>query len=908
MLIFWFYNTHANQTTLEGIDSNIIESYETLIHILDTDIWKTDVSLQKTMLKENELQMNVESIALLLKHKQFQKENQQYEFNKQELTNTIDKIKKKEIKYKMNKSVLSILFEFSRSVYLTLKCKYADLIWKLLHYVFETISLCQVIQSPEYPFSNCINDSFIHFVKQKKYFVKIIFYLFIFLDKFPNLKYSDQILLKSLVVINSYINFYTLYNKTRSDNYFVIYKINNYIVAQMINFLERFRSQKCIINVFNYFEEYKLIKNEVQAVKNTDNLSKNVSKLFERTSNYLQKYLKNIVITNLKDSESPEYNEEMYDTKYLILEYILTDGKYSNIGTLLVKEKSTDKEIILNDLFKNALQSYNIKTIFDFQTLFVNVIIDICNIQLYHLNDTHKYSANSYLKLQYLLINVKLFIDKVLPNNYSRNKINSWQKLYDTIQNNIFTYSEDPKPGRYIKTNNSTLQKIKVNTIVNWKKHTFIHTLPMSDLIQDIISHKYFNSFFRFFKLFLSEPNTFEDYRLYDINDKEKTNGLVCSNMSKLREHLFIFEALMTSKNKNMYGTNLTILKATDIINNSLAYLYKEYIDYKDITNILVPLSIHFKNAMHSIITNLDSLILTQQSLLAVNLLECFEINNCPVIQFNVDMFLKIFEDKKMVKLDDNNNTIGFDYKYIVDKMLLSTVIPKVYDYTPLIWTNTFIANDFYMYYKSQFNSNVINWDGTEDKVDNVFLNIKQNVIDHNYLIRFQLFKIKWFIYNIFKKMLYIAIHRKYYTLSPSNYFDYNEITLTTLEDDLLRLLKLPFPFSISNYLKPIFSAYNNNIFIQTDTINFKNRLQQVQDMIRRELKYLNIVTIDNTLDKDNNVHLVNQGIENNKFPQSIISLHKEFDEDYNFLEKVLKSTQNGKKTLISKEDFFYIY
>lgn len=46
---------------------------------------------------------------------------------------------------------------------------------------------------------------------------------------------------------------------------------------------------------------------------------------------------------NLKDSESPEYNEEMYDTKYLVLEYILTNGKYSNIGTLLVKEKSTDK-------------------------------------------------------------------------------------------------------------------------------------------------------------------------------------------------------------------------------------------------------------------------------------------------------------------------------------------------------------------------------------------------------------------------------------------------------------------------------------------------------------------------------------------------------------------------------------
>lgn len=47
-----------------------------------------------------------------------------------------------------------------------------------------------------------------------------------------------------------------------------------------------------------------------------------------------------------------------------------------------------------------------------------------------------------------------------------------------------------------------------------------------------------------------------------------------------------------------------------------------------------------------------------------------------------------------MVTLD-GNNTIGFDRKYLIDKMLLFTVIPKIYDYTPLIWTNRFIANDF---------------------------------------------------------------------------------------------------------------------------------------------------------------------------------------------------------------------
>lgn len=82
--------------------------------------------------------------------------------------------------------------------------------------------------------------------------------------------------------------------------------------------------------------------------------------------------------------------------------------------------------------------------------------------------------------------------------------------------------------------------------------------------------------------------------------------------------------------------------------------------------------------------------------------------------------------------------------------------------------------------------------------------------------------------------MLYTAIYRKYYTLTSSNYFNYNETTLTILEDDLLRLLKLSFPYSINNYLNPIFSAYNNSIFIETDTINFKNLLQQVQDTIRR--------------------------------------------------------------------------
>lgn len=879
VLLFWCCSAFAQQETSKGINRRNIDSIKILTVILGTNIWKNDVSWRKTLFGENATH-------------QLEKLHQQLEFYENELTNTKDPIKK-------NKIEQQILFGISKSMFLKMKCKYSDIVISSLQYTFEMISSCDTKYLGEHEKKKCVNDVIKHFALQKKYFAKIMFNLFTFVDKFPNLKYSDQILLKSLAVVNLYLNCYLRYGKTEYGND----EVEKKIISQMINFLERFRSQKCIIDTVNYFKDCKQIRDACKSIKITNDFQQDLSQLFYQTSRDLETYSEKIVIANYEDSEFLQFNEEMYDTKYLILEHILTDEKYSSIGTISVKNKT--KETVLNDMLKSVLQSFDIKTIFDFQKLFINVVIDLCHIQFHYFNDTK--NGDFHPELLKLLSNLYVFITTALPNNYyPLNDVNSLRRLYETIQTKSFEYFNDINRSRYIITDDSILRNISVNTIVGWKSQNFIRKLPMSDLIQDIIGHKYFNSFLRYFKLFLSEPNTLDDYRLYGVNDGNDFSVRECLAMTMLRRNLVLFEVMMvkrkdeTFRHKKFNGTNLTILKAIDIINSSLSHLYKEYRQLNKIRNILIPLSIRFKNAMQSSTEGLNGLVLEQQSLLVANLLEHIEINHCSAINYNADMFLEVFDDHDMLQHDDNGVAIDFNRKYVVDKMSCPTQIPDDKDkYASSTWINKYIPNDFFKYYNSQFNSDTINWDGTEDEVDDVFLSTKQAVIDHNYLFRFSLFKLKWFIHNIFKKMLYIAVHRDEYLRNS------NHKPLAVIQEQLSSFNNLPFPNRIQEYLEPIFSAYKV-IFDESDAVNYGNYAKEIQNMIKKELGYLDVVSIENTLDDDNNVRLVNAD-DNDGSPKSVTFLRREFEEDYKFLKTVLKFTENG-KILLNNEDFFYIY
>lgn len=130
---------------------------------------------------------------------------------------------------------------------------------------------------------------------------------------------------------------------------------------------------------------------------------------------------------------------------------------------------------------------------------------------------------------------------------------------------------------------------------------------------------------------------------------------------------------------------------------------------------------------------------------------------------------------------------------------------------TSLTWINPFIPNDFDKYYNSQFNSIKLNWDGTEDKVNDVLLTITRDIIDYNYLVRFQIFKVKWFVYNFLRKMLYIAMHKDYYISKSNKSYNIDETTLSTVKsiiDTLNRIPTLPLPYQIKSYLEDIFFTY----------------------------------------------------------------------------------------------------
>jgi len=341
-------------------------------------------------------------------------------------------------------------------------------------------------------------------------------------------------------------------------------------------------------------------------------------------------------------------------------------------------------------------------------------------------------------------------------------------------------------------------------------------------------------------------------------------------------------------------NSNFAILKAIESMQFSLAYLYDKYGYNNEFTKILVPISIflHNPNTIHSKLNDYKALVLEHQILLTLNLLEHFEIDNCLIVEYNYEIFQKQLQNTQLYTVYNYEITIDYDIQYIETQMNLVEILNETTKYAPLTWIEKFIPNDYFKYHNSRFNSKRIYWDGIESKLEDVLLNLNENkyIIDNNYLVRFILLKLKWFVHNVFKKMLYIAIHFNVYPFDEV--FNETNRTLLQIKDILSMFQSLSFPELIKKYLNFIIHSYKS---IFDKNLNVKKQ-QKIITMIKNELIYLDVNTSNDMYDNED---------PNTKNVISLDQIYDELEEDRNFLIQVLKYFKNN--SIIPNEIFFCI-
>lgn len=910
MLVYWCYSTSANEKAQEDIYYNNVEKLKVLKCIKDSNAWQKHFNTQEVIFNEHLMNLSLyknptqQDRVKLENMKQNEMENG---LTENEMPEKSVKLKHTQNLMEQNRYVLNFLFQTSNIIYLTIKCKYSGLIIDSLRLFNDIISSCQTIKQPTHR-NNCINDTIKHFVEQKQYIVRMIYNLFNFIDAFPNVKFANLILLKSLISINLFLDYrknYAVNNMNKNNS---IHSENEKkTIVQMMNFIERFRCQKCNVFNYNYDSDNSEITKTIGNHENNDSFEKPIKTLFKPMAESLESCSEIISLKSpdgqMKKTEKTfVFSEEMYDAKYLVLAYtIVNNEKYSKINNINVKGRNMAKEMAFGEIIRNALIGYDLKTIFDCQMLFIDVIIDLCNIQFINMSKikmSTDVDGTLFFGAVNLLTKTQAFVGS-LPSNYPQSEL---LKLYGLIGNDIDSLA---KYQTYL-LRDYVVNKIKIKTIVNWQSNRFLKDpLPVSDLIGDVVQHKYFDGFVRVLRLFLSEPNTLDEYRLYDAKTPMRTtDGKVCFTMSQLKENLILFHILVSGRNEAEDGTDFVLLKAMDSMNVYLAHVHDEYGTNDEIVKMLVPIAMRFRNVRYTNFDRKGYSMLGQHSLLTANMLEHFEINNCAMVVFSDEMHSNILNDGKIFKVD--NGLIGatdFDENYIGRYILRDKKTPKADDkYVFLSWVDKFIPNYFSKYYNSVFNSTTINWAGTEDHVNDVVSSVKEDIIDYNHLVRFQIMQVKWCVYNVFKKMLYIAEHRDEYRSEANFFINPDQVVLETIMDDLARIQRLPFPKPISKYLKPIFLKYTN-IFVSADGPEEKKNVLEIAQkcalMIREQLEYLEVTALE---------HLVNEYDMDDLGKISLDRIHEELVDDYSFLSNILKPPEKDAIKLISEDDFFYVY
>lgn len=758
--------------------------FKALISIMNTDVWNKDVSQQFIIYDGN-----VTNLSLMRK----------------KLTDTLSRDKRV-----LYKTLTETLARFSTMMYTYVECKYAGMIVKALTFYFHTSDTL-----------NCL-------IGLKKHLVKMIFNLFNFNDIFPNLRHVDQSFLIALITVNSFIHIRTKYETSVRDGE------KKYVIARTINAIESFRCANCLVPDSDYYGVYE------EPVENSEDLLSDSSGQTSRMAMLLAEFdacSRKIDIESQAGLDRSAYHPEMYDPTNFMLGSMIVDVR-SDVGELNVK---TDDVLTPVKMFiGSALTDPDLYGLLDNQMTFVEILRDIFCMVFSKLYATKRNDE----ELTKALNAYDVYTDRMLPTNYPPD-------LYDRIKSVGVSVRRDLQEAENSRSKRDRMKKLakivltvklspgteellKLTRIVpDANVETLSGTIDVDALVQSIVGHENFESYRKMFRFMLSQKTVLHRDRSFLVSSARRGDypGDRQKDLLDLRTNLFLYRSLLAGIDQRQFqtatkpnGPSMMALTAMELVKRNMAYVHDGFgKHHAKLTEILAPVTIYFQRLTYADAwERSDWLLVKQYLLLTVNLLERYELNNCrhpSEIRLNLDVFRQVSEDKRMYRKERDgivNHPVNFDLEYVHERIDKGTrhaaksFVQNVDRYSS--WVRKFVPNAYFDY-NIEFNSNVILWNGVENYVAGVGSSIARNVIDYNYLVKFQMITIKWLVHNVLKKMLYV--HRLRGTSSGSRASDVDMFSNINNDFELFR--NLTFPSRVKSFIDQIFLKFLNTFSVEID-------------------------------------------------------------------------------------------
>lgn len=806
----------------------------------------------------------------------------------------------------------------------------------------------------------CVNDIIAHVVHLKKYIIRMIFNLMYFVNISSNLESTDHTLLKSLISIHLFISYvedlytdsdekikqnmndekvggedekikiqyYTEENKheikisdeseerekdkiygqqnvneNKSDS---ANKINSeidlkIIISQILYLVNNFNCKHCFKQNLYNFDDY--LKEEINKIALIgESFYEGVDKLLENIKLRFETMNSNVHIEELNELKIPLYNVNMYDLNNILLEEIFHIKDYSFFQTLQVRWKNTGHWNELQTIYNEVKKSYDIRLIFDYQILLIEVVKDLFYKKIMNIYiDKHEVS-----EMGQLIEAFDRFIDDVIPYNYPTN-------LYSPIiemKNALYDLLKMEQLNDDVFTNNLIPLLTKSSVIKTWGKSNDINTkiaeITMSKLIQNILELKLFDNFIRFFELFLYESNTIGDYHLHrqrndgeQIGNSENIDLSQCQHLERLRNTMIAFQLLMDGCQKvdiehAMVITYIdsSIGSAILAIRKIIVLFYKTYFYNDKLNTILLPLMIDLPDDVEKVKTE-KCLQLRQTMTLALHKLEYYQLNNCKSLKYNHEMYRQITGDEILYQpFDGKSYFLATFFKY---KNNLATYVSdrkneyKINQKQEIIYSITIEQLIPKTNYSSSANTLDSDgyplWNGSCKPVDQIYIDMTQTTVDYQYLARFQFSRLKWIVSNVIKKLYFIFSNYDSQILSDGNGNEDIIKDLELLELNVIRFRNLPFPKSLSTFLW-------NTVDLYSEALTKHNK-EVIVRCLKQMIDLLNKLTIST---ENPSTYL------SKKITYSISELCSSFRDDIQNLKTILMLTDDN--NLIDKLPF----
>lgn len=692
------------------------------------------------------------------------------------------------------------LFEMLNSIYTFFKCEYAGLVGQLLKFIYKSLKSCQLIKhttNTDEKMKECIDLTLINFNKTKPYIVKAIFNLFNFNDLSENLKSSDQTLLVSLLTINTFL--YSsdikkeLLNYMKSsresdikDEKFIYiddaYPYFDKLVTQLMYSLKNFTCKYCqfTFNTLDYTNVQPAYYSKIKSGNEFTDFDSAIKSFMDTH------YLIHIEKLNGFKFESVvvDIDDDMYDSKYLLLKEIFTieSGFQSLLMEFGMKTKKTTIEIV-----KDVATSFNIKKVLTYHIYLIEFIRSIFSVQIKNLtlSTNNCFEKQAFDKLKTLVDFFVEFTDNLIPDNYPPILFN-----FINVIKNALLADLNQSESNNVLLSDKTLQLLMSNSMISTDKnnvHLYLE-ISMSNLIEKIVGFHNFKSFKQTFEILLQESNTLDDYYLIKAdNQKEIEDSYritiidtgTCTLLPVIRECILLFWSLIEIietqiNNKLKLQSNKFRHSRSQIDENYLlqdyltpsfdnmfeymAHVYKNTNDVR-LQTIFLPLLVHFQNTEWILYRNYEQIckknsILKRTLLLAANAIQFYQVNKCNGAEDSQSIMEKISKytrDKRKINIINNIHTKIvlktriYNYKSFEIRKYISGVIDAYIFSNYLDITNvTYLSNVSLL------------WHGLKRSVLNVSHDVAQNVVDHQYILRFQTLMLHYLFAKIYVNLDYI--------------------------------------------------------------------------------------------------------------------------------------------------------